>query len=143
MKLSNSSVVLVFVVVELSAGNDFTGNRCPWCHGVAEHRNFDLACNNAFFKHDPFVVAKRIIDCSSKFSACRYLRYANRRTHIGGLDENRKSKSSTKFVKHGFAPRTSEFLGMHAAPICLSDSFSLGDLLGDDLVHRHRRTENR
>ena len=104
---------------------------------MAEHRNFDLAGNNAFFKHDPFVVAKCIIDCSSKFSACRHLRHANRRTHIGGLHENRKSESIAKFVKHGFASGASEFVGVHAAPIGLSDSFSLGHMLGDDLVHRH------
>ena len=135
MELSKASDVLVFVVVEVSAGNDFTRNRCPRCQCVAEHRHFDFAGNNAFFKHDPFVEAKRVVDRSSKLSAFRHLRHADRRTHIGGLHENRILERIAKFIKRDFASRTSEFVRVQTAPIGLSESFSLGHLLGDDLVH--------
>ncbi len=83
--------VLVLVAVELLAGHDLARHR-RFGVEVAEHRHLDLAADDGLLDHDGLVVLEGGGDRVAQSLDRMGLRHADRRAHVGRLDEGRQTE---------------------------------------------------
>jgi len=129
--------ILVVVAVELVAGDDLAGHRHER-FVVADYRHLDLAPDDCLFHDDPFVVGERVLDRVAQTLDGLGLGDPDRRTHVGGLDETRKTEL---FSQLGGQAGAKLVLGERPVPR-LRYAGRGEHLLRHRLVHRECRTEH-
>ena len=129
--------VLVVEVVELATGHDLARHRRPR-HGVAEHRDLDLAAGDRLLDDDMIVVPQRLVDRRAQRVAVADLGDTDGRSEIRRLDEHRKAE----LVDDPAQERRVELLLPRAQPPRLRQAVLGEHVLRRRLVEAQRRGED-